>query len=54
MRLIDAADGEAFNDAFMGALHGNSIVFIKRALVLVDHDAVIAERFKAVTVKTLL
>ena len=42
MRLIDAADGEAFHDALVRTLHGGRIGGIERAFVLIDHDAVLA------------
>ena len=53
MRLIDAADGEAFHDALVRTLHGGRIGGIERAFVLIDHDAVLAQGIIAAAVEFL-
>ena len=49
--LIDAADREGFDDAFVRSLAGGSILVIEWAFMLVNHDAVLFECFVAVAVE---
>lgn len=49
--LIDAADREGFDDAFVRSLAGGSILVIEWAFMLVNHDAVLFKRLVAVAVK---
>ena len=51
MRLIDAADGEAFHDALVRTLHGGRIGGIERAFVLIHKHACIGQRIIAVSVE---
>lgn len=51
--LIDTADGEAFHNALMGTHAGSGIRLVKRALMLIDHDAVLLQRLVAVSIKLL-
>ena len=51
MCLVDAADREGFDDAFVRSLAGGSILVIEWAFMLVNHDAVLFECFVAVAVK---
>ena len=51
VRLIDARKGERFDDPLVRPLHGERVLLVKGALVLIDHDAVLFERLEAVSVK---
>ncbi len=53
VRLIDAADRERGNDALVGALHGVGVLCVEGALVLIDHDAVFAQRLVAAAIELL-
>lgn len=53
VRLIDAAYREGIDDALVGALHRVGVLLVERALVLIDHDAVLAQRLVAVAVELL-
>ena len=49
--LIHLADREGAGDALVAALHGGRVLSIEGAALLVDHDAVRAQRVEAVAVK---
>ena len=51
MRLINAADGEGFYNAFMRPLTSGCVLIIERTFMLIDHNAVLFERLVAVSVK---
>ena len=53
VRLIHPADGERAGDALVAALHGVGVLLVKRAALLVHHDAVLFQGVEAAAVKFL-
>ena len=51
MRLIYTADRKRFDNPLVRALAGNGVFIIKRALMLIDHDAVVMQSLIAVPIK---
>ena len=51
MRLVDARKGERLDDILVRPLHGERVLLVKGALVLVDHDAVTPQGVVAAAVK---